>query len=457
MTSSRCLFSIEQECQTTVEAADGAAQISEALRRFLKIFGGLAPSLPGEGGLFNGYGRVYVDINHHLEFSALECDSPYVLAQMVEAQYELATRASAELERSGLKLLLVNNNHNGLLRPGTAFWGTHENYLIDGPAQDLADLTLPFLVTRLYGGAGGVLFPTAEFLAATRPLAMELATGGHTTGNRAIYSTCREEHHMGPRPKGRRLHLILGDGHRSQFNLALQFGATSLALKAIQSDPELAAQLGKVKLQRRGESWVGTLQRLNKLARPGKPPRVDPSVVEVQRIYLDAARRWVASISDPQDWMAQILEDWELTLDAYERADRSWLAPRLDAFTKYELYSAYLEDRGSSWAELVDDIEALSTLGLLDHDYHSISEPVSAFSDLEQRGLLSQRAGDRIEPGSEEEPYVPAVGTRGRARARFIKEHSGRSDLIMSWDRVFELPNERVRTLFDPFAEAYAG
>ena len=30
-------------------------------------------------------------------------------------------------------------------------------------------------------------------------------------------------------------------------------------------------------------------------------------------------------------------------------------------------------------------------------------------------------------------------------------------DLIMSWDRVFELPNERVRTLFDPFAEAYAG
>ena len=77
--------------------------------------------------------------------------------------------------------------------------------------------------------------------------------------------------------------------------------------------------------------------------------------------------------------------------------------------------------------------------------------------DLERRGLLSQRVGDPIEPGSEEEPYVPAVGTRARARAKFIKEHSGRTDLIMSWDRVFELPNERVRTLFDPFAEAYAG
>ena len=284
MTSSRCLFSIEQECQTTVEATDGAAQISEALDRFLEIFGRLAPSLPGDGGLFNAYGRVYVDINHHLEFSAIECDSPYVLAQMVETQYQLATRATAKLERSGLKLLLVNNNHSGLLRTRTAFWGTHQNYLIDGPAQDLAELTLPFLVTRLYGGAGGVLFPTAEFLAGTRPLAMELPTGGHTTGNRAIYSTCREEHHMGPDPSQRRLHLILGDGHRSQFNLALQLGATSLALKAIQSDPELEGQLQDVTLQRRGESWVGTLQRLNKLASPGQPPRVDPSVVEAEPV-----------------------------------------------------------------------------------------------------------------------------------------------------------------------------
>ena len=454
---SRCMFSIEQECQTTVEASNGATLVPEALPRFLKILGRLAPSLPGEGGLFNAYGRVYVDINYHLEFSALECDSPYVLAQMVETQYELATRATAELARSGLKLLLVNNNHNGLLRPETAFWGTHENYLIDGPAQDLADLTLPFLVTRLYGGAGGVLSPSADFLAGTRPLAMDLPTGGHTTGNRAIYSTCREEHHMGPRPRQRRLHLILGDGHRSQFNLALQFGATSLALKAIQWDPELGAQLKNVRLQRRGESWVGTLLRLNKLASPGEPPRVDPSVVEVQRIYLEAARRSVAAMSDPQDWMPRILEDWQLTLDAYERSDRLWLAARLDAFTKYELYSHFLEDRGSSWGELIDDMEALSTLGLLDHDYHSISEPVSVFSDLDQRGLLSQRVGDPIEPGSEEEPYVPDVGTRARARARFIREHSDRSDLIMSWDRVIELSSQRVRTLFDPFAEAYTG
>ena len=69
---SRCLFSIEQECQTTVEASNGATLVPEALPRFLEILGRLAPSLPGDGGLFNAYGRVYVDINYHLEFSALE-------------------------------------------------------------------------------------------------------------------------------------------------------------------------------------------------------------------------------------------------------------------------------------------------------------------------------------------------------------------------------------------------
>ena len=453
----RCLFSVEHECQTTVEADGGAALGPAALGRFLEILGGLAPSLACEGGLFNAYGRVYVDINHHLELSAIECDSPYVLAQMVEAQNALAVKAAAELERTGMKLLLVNNNHDGLLRPGTAFWGTHENYLIDGAAADYAELALPFLVTRLYAGAGGVLFPTADFLAGSRPLAMRRATGGLTTWNRAIYSTCREEHHMGPDPRRRRLHLIVGDGHRSQFNLALQFGATALVLKAIQTDTELAARLGGVRLQREDETWVDTFQRLNKLAGPGDQPRIDPSVIEVQRVYLDAARRCVASMSEPRDWMPSILEDWQRTLDAYERADRSWLAPRLDAFTKYELYSHFLADSGSSWSEVVGDAEALSTLGLLDHDYHSISESVNTFSELERRGLLRHRVGDAIEPGSEEEPYVPDVGSRARVRARFIREHSGRPDLFMNWDRVTDLGSRRVRTLFDPFAEAYSG
>ena len=65
--------------------------------------------------------------------------------------------------------------------------------------------------------------------------------------------------------------------------------------------------------------------------------------------------------------------------------------------------------------------------------------------------------GDPIRPGGGAEPYVPEVGTRARARARFIREHADRTDLIMNWDRVLQMRNKRVRTLYDPFAEAYAG
>ena len=46
------------------------------------------------------------------------------------------------------------------------------------------------------------------------------------------------------------------------------------------------------------------------------------------------------------------LGDWAATLDAYERNDRAWLAERLDAFTKWELFSAALAESGRSWKDL---------------------------------------------------------------------------------------------------------
>ena len=456
---SACVLSIEQECQTTVEGAPGPGCIEAALSRFMRAFRDLAPTLPGPQGLFNGYGRVYVDVHQHLELAAVECDTPYVLAQVVETQYDLVRKAAAKVRDEGLDLLLLNNNHSGLLRPDTAFWGTHENYLIDRPALSLVDLAMPFLVTRIYGGAGGVLCPTGEFLAGVRPLAMELETGGGTTGNRAIYSTCREEHHQGPSPRGQRLHLILGDGHRSQFNLALQVGATALVLRAIQLGQVRPRDVRAVKLRRAGEGWVDTLRRLNKLADPGEIPRVDPSVVAMQRIYLDAARRAVDATDQPDTWMRGILEAWQRTLDAYDRSDTSWLAARLDAFSKFELFSHYLADRGCTWRDVVGDIRALSEVALLDQDYHAISQPSSVFTYLEERGLLDHRVAPAVVAGTEKEPFVPEVGTRARARARFIKEHSSGSgaELLMNWDHVRDVGSDRVRTLFDPFAAGYVG
>ena len=453
--SAECLFSIEQECQTTFDAARG--HLDPTLRAFFDAMRRLAPALSGPAGIFNGYGRVYLDTHTHVEFAFCECDDPYRLAQVIETQYELARRATAALAERGIRMLLVNNNHCGLLRRATAFWGTHENYLIGKPARELTGLALPFLVTRTFGGAGGVLAPTGQFLAGVRHLAMELPAGGGSTGQRAIFSTLRQEHHVGPKDRRQRLHLLVGDGHRSQFNTALQSGATALALRAMEHDRPLAGEVARVRIRDEDEDWLQAMQRLCILAEPGAPPRVPPVAIEVQRIYLEAARRTVHAMTDPPRWMHFTLSDWSATLDAYEAQDRAWLGRRLDAFIKHELFSHYLVERGHSWADVADNVELLSELTLLDHDYHSISTTTSAFAELERRGLIDHRVERRVVPGREKEPFVPDVRTRARARARFIREHGGegRSDLEMWWEHVRDRSTGVTRTLHDPFAAEY--
>jgi len=455
--STDCVLSIEQECQTTFESPDRISP--ELFRMFFEEMSRLAPALTGSAGIFNGYGRVYVDTHAHLEFAFCECDDPYRLTQVVETQYDLARRATAALVDRDVRMLLVNNNHCGLLTPQTAFWGTHENYLIDQPAPTLTDLALPFLVTRTYAGSGGVLAPDARFLTGARHLAMQYPHDEGGSAGRSIFSTSRQEHHLGPRDSRERLHLLLGDGHRSQFNAALHSGATALAIKAMQYDEELPGLLSRVRLRNRAEGWMDALVRLNVLADPGTPPHVPPAAIEVQRIFLDSAKKTVDAMVDPPAWMASILADWSATLEAYENDDRGWLSTRLDAFIKYELFTHYLGERGNSWDDAAGDVALLSELALLDQDYHAISAPTSTFAELEARGLLDHRVAPRLEAGSEEEAFVPDVATRARARARFIKEHArdGQTDtaFVMSWEYA-RLPSEgRVYLLHDPFDTEY--
>lgn len=151
---------LEQECLTVAEPS------AEVLERFFQHLGRAAPSLcDGRSGLFNAYGRVYVDGGRHLELASAEADSPLALAAVVEQQQALVAAAVAGLGREGATLLLANNNHSGVLRADSPVWGSHENYLVDaGPAQ-LAERMLPFLATRIYAGAGAVLAPSGRFVA----------------------------------------------------------------------------------------------------------------------------------------------------------------------------------------------------------------------------------------------------------------------------------------------------
>ena len=450
------ILSNEQELMTVVQGTADPVSVLQAVHRLIQTLAALAPSLPSAGdGIFNPYGRVYLDCGGHLELAAIECESPYILAEMNERQHWLVSRAVQRLADEGLSLLLAGNNHSALLQAATSVWGAHENYLVEHLPEEFAEEILPFLVTRFFAGAGGVHYPVGDFLAAVRPLFMRRDTGGGTTRERAIHSTARDEHHMGPSPQRYRYHLILGDGHRSHFNLALQFGATALALKAIFFDKKLPGELDGAVDSSMKRSWLRTLRHFNRLARPGRPLTVHPKALKIQRVYLGAASRYAASLAQPPSWIPRLLRDWEETLDAAERMDRAWLAARLDGFAKYELYSTFLRQAGSSWKDLRGNDRLFYELALLDHSYHEFSAPSSVFLRLERAHLLEHRVGETITPGCEADPHVPETITRANARARFIRESTSSKHFIMDWTWVEDLQTRRRRRLYEPFAREY--
>jgi hypothetical protein len=450
----RFLFSTEEECLTALPDKPELTKI--AIKKFLSIGRRLAPSLPCPAGYFNGYGRVYADMSH-IELAAMECDDPYLLTAVVEKQHSISAQIVAEMEKEDFRFVLANNNHSGLLQTDCPVWGAHENYLTEKHPSKLTDLLLPFLVTRIYAGAGGIEFPSGDFLAGVRPTRMELVTGGDTTHCRAIHSTAREEHHMGPKPDCFRYHQILGDGHRSHFNLALQFGATALALKAVLYDRKLSRDIARLPgFPPPGNRWVGLLQEINVLARSGQSLTIDPRVVATQRLYLDAARRFAASMDHAPPWVPRILDDWNHTLDAIDRLDRAWLAPRFDNFAKYEFYSRILDEAGCSWAVLPNSSsELFRRLAILDHSYHEFCNRSSIFRQMEAGGLLNHRVCDMDGPGLENEPYVPDTTTRARARARFLSNHCGDPRFIVDWSCIYDTSSERRKSLYGPFAESY--
>ena len=457
------VLSIEQECHSILEnesrERDGDFRerlgTAPTLGAFFERLREIAPTLAGPGGLFTPYGRLYMDCGDHLELAAIECDDPYLLAVVCERQQVLVSRVVKRLASEGHELWLANNNHSGILQPETSTWGTHENYLVNRPPTEFTDEIVPFLVSRIYAGSGGVLFPGAEFLAAVRPVFMEQVLGGSTTHQRAIHSMCREEHHMGPDPQRYRYHQILGDGHASQFNLALMVGATALALKAIDFDKKILDRVAAVaKLPYRG-CWVQTLHRFNRLAKPGRTPKVDPAVVEIQRIYWDAATRYYEALEEPPSWIPRLLEEWDSVLTAFAKNDLDWLAARLDAFIKYDFYSAILEGSGRSWKSLVNQEQGFAELALLDQSYHAFSDPESVFKKCEKSGHVAHRVAPYLEPGGEDEPWVPPNRTRASARARFIVENAGEPDLVVNWDYVARRTDSFVRRLDDPFAEEF--
>src|SRR6187549_3336044 len=183
--------------------------------------------------------RLYLDVGSHPEYATPECDDIGELVTHDKAGERvlegLLKDAEQRLHDEGIagEIYLFKNNTDSA---GNSY-GCHENYLVsrNGEFSKLADVLIPFLVTRqVICGAGKVLQTArgAMFSLSQRAEHIWEGVSSATTRSRPIINTRDEPHADAERY--RRLHVIVGDSNMSEHATFLKVGATSLLLRMLE-------------------------------------------------------------------------------------------------------------------------------------------------------------------------------------------------------------------------------
>ncbi len=288
--------------------------------------------------------RLYLDVGSHPEYATPECDSIEELVVHDKAGERILEGLLVDAERrlheegiAGDVYLFKNNTDSA----GNSY-GCHENYLVTrhGEFSRLADVLIPFLVTRqLICGAGKVL-PTprgAVYCVSQRAEHIWEGVSSATTRSRPIINTRDEPHADAERY--RRLHVIVGDSNMSETTMMLKVGATDLVLRMVEAglvmrDLTLENPIRAI----REVSHDLTGQRRIRLAN-GR----EVSALEIQREYLTKAADFADRRDLRTDSVARVLDLWERTLDAVELGDLAKIEREIDWVIKYQLIQRYQE------------------------------------------------------------------------------------------------------------------
>ena len=387
--------------------------------------------------------RLYLDVGSHPEYATAECDSLTQLVAHDKAGERILEDLLVDAERRlvdegiGGDIYLFKNNTDSA---GNSY-GCHENYLVTrhGEFSRLADVLIPFLVTRqLICGAGKVL-PTprgAVYCVSQRAEHIWEGVSSATTRSRPIINTRDEPHADAERY--RRLHVIVGDSNMSETTMLLKVGATDLVLRMV--------EVGLVMRDLTLENPIRAIREVSHDLTGRKKLRLangrEATALEIQREYLAKA----ADFADRRDLrtgtVARVLDLWERTLDAIEQQDLAKMEREIDWAIKYRLIQRYQEK--------YDLPIAHPRIAQLDLAYHDISRKRGLFYLLERRGLVDRTARDL---DIFQAKSVPPQNTRARLRGEFIKRaQEQRRDFTVDWVHL-KLNDQAQRTVLckDPF------
>lgn len=455
-----------QECltdQALLERTKGLTQL-------------MVSSLASKGYVYAGEflgngGRFYIDRGGHPEYATPECRTPKDLVAYEKAGdrivLDLTAGAGDLLARSGRggTLRVFKNNVDSF---GTTYGG-HENYLVTPAAMEGIGALVPFLVTRQVFTGSGKVKPrhsggSPPYQLTQRADFVDRVFSDRTSEVRGIINLRKRE--IPREGRNRRLHIIVGDSNMLEYAIWLKIGTTSLVLRmleegALEEMPALSSPVRALKGISNGFNCPVGLE--------GAGRRF--TAIEVQKLYLERARRFCGSNEVTQD-DEEILEQWGLTIDGLERlkvsletgtleADPCNLKSKLDWVLKLWLINRVQRDKGVGWED--------HRCKLTDLFYHDLDPQTSLFNRCMQLHLTERVLDDDEIAGARHEP---PPDTRARIRGMIIQSAQGRNvDVVVeNWEVVkiaasaddmgSEHPFRRLRRmsnrldvkLLDPFA-----
>ena len=379
--------------------------------------------------------RLYLDVGSHPEYATPECSTAHEVVVHERAGDrildDLRRRTQADLDEEGIagRVRIFRNNTDF---SGNSY-GSHENYLVErhGEFQPLADVLLPFLVTRqIFAGAGKVLLTArgAVYVLSQRADHIWEGVSSATTRSRPVINSRDEPHADAERY--RRLHVIVGDSNMSDLVTWLRVASCDLVIRLVEEGGALEVPLL--------ESATRAIREVSRdLGGRGAVRLVDGRdlpAIEVQRHYLEAVERFLAE-RHPDDLDAQhVVGEWRRVLTALDRDPMS-LESELDWVAKLRLVQAYQERNGVGMED--------PRIGMLDLAYHDIAPESGLHHLLVRQGRMARLvAEDDVLAAMDEPPR-----TRALLRGRFLraaKEH-GR-DVTVDWVHL-KLNGEAPRTL----------
>src|ERR687891_349965 len=386
--------------------------------------------------------RLYLDVGSHPEYATPECDDILDLVAHDKAGERilegLLAAAEHRLHEEGIAgdIYLFKNNTDSA---GNSY-GCHENYLVSryGEFQKLADVLIPFLVTRqIYAGAGKVLQTPRGSLFSLAQRAEHIWEGvsAATSRCRRIINTPDEPHADAERY--RRLHVIVGDSNMSEFTAWLKVGVTDIILRMLEENTVMRDLTLENPIRAIREiSHDITCRKKVRLAN-GR----ELSALEIQSEYHSRAVKFAERRGLDQA-ATRLLEEWEGALTALRRGDHERLRTKIDWVAKHHLIRAFREKHGYSLSH--------PKVALMDLAYHDVNRERGLYYLLERRGRMERAVGERE---VQRAMHDPPQTTRARLRGEFIRHaKQRRRDYTVDWVHL-KLNDQAQRTVLckDPF------